>query len=109
MITAQQLYEKLRAHHPSLGRATVFRNLDALVDAGLAQRFEREGHVYAYASCSPHHHHHLVCDLCGRTTEIDEELVVPLLEKLAAQYGFTVEHQSLDFYGTCGNCAKLRS
>lgn len=102
--TAQELFDRLRVRHPYLGRATVFRNLDALVDAGLAQRFERAGHVYAYASCSPEHHHHLVCSVCDRATELDEDVVAPLMDDLQRRYGFTVEHTSLDFYGTCAEC-----
>jgi Fur family transcriptional regulator, ferric uptake regulator len=104
-VTAPELFEQLRSEHPSLGRATVFRNLDALVEAGLAQRFEREGHVYAYASCSPAHHHHLVCAHCDRAIEIEEDVIGPLVGDIAARYGFSVAHQSLDFYGICADCA----
>ena len=105
-VTAQELYEDLRPRHPSLGRATVFRSLDALVEIGLARRFERAGHVYAYASCSPEHHHHLLCSRCNRATEIDEVLVAPLLHTLDEHYGFIVEHESLDFYGVCADCRR---
>ena len=105
-VSAPDLYERLRADHPNLGRATVFRNLDALVEAGLAQRFEREGHVYAYASCSDAHHHHLVCSRCHRATEIAEDLVNPVISGLHERYGFAVEHASLDFYGTCAECLR---
>ncbi|MGI8848351.1 MAG: Fur family transcriptional regulator [Candidatus Dormibacteria bacterium] len=104
-VTAQELFESLRVDHPYLGRATVFRNVDALVDVGLAQRFERSGHVYAYASCSPEHHHHLVCSRCARAIEVEEIVVLPLVEKLHETYGFSVEHSALDFYGVCGDCA----
>jgi Fur family ferric uptake transcriptional regulator len=103
-VTAQELYERLRADHAYLGRATVFRNLDALVDVGLAQRFERAGHVYAYASCSQGHHHHLVCVRCHRATEVTETTVSPLISQLEAAHGFVVEHSALDFYGICQDC-----
>ncbi|MFN2568861.1 MAG: Fur family transcriptional regulator [Candidatus Dormibacteria bacterium] len=103
-ITAQELFAQVRAEHPYLGRATVFRNLDALVDVGLAQRFERSGHVYAYASCSDEHHHHLVCAHCHRATAIDEATVAPLIHDLEGAHGFRVEHSALDFHGTCSNC-----
>jgi len=103
-VTARELFERLRTEHPYLGRATVFRNLDALVDAGLAQRFERAGHVYAYASCSEAHHHHLVCTRCDRAIEIDESVVTPLARQIDERHGFTVEHSALDFYGICTAC-----
>src|SRR6202161_512878 len=80
-VSAQELYEALRTEHPLLGRATVFRTLDFLVENGLAQRFEAEGHVHVYTSCADNHHHHLVCRLCGATTEGDDPAVEPLLDR----------------------------
>ena len=107
-VTAQQLFDELHGAYPYLGRATVFRNLDALVEVGLARRFERPGHIYAYTSCSAQHHHHLLCSVCNRSTDIDEAMVAPLLNGLEDRYGFSVEHEALDFYGICASCAGQR-
>ena len=104
-VTAQELYEQLRGENPLIGRATVFRTLDSLVDAGLAQRFERPGHVYAYASCSAEHHHHLVCTGCDTTIEIDEASIAKLTRELETRHGFSVHHGTLDFYGLCAACS----
>jgi Fur family transcriptional regulator, ferric uptake regulator len=103
-VTAQELYERLRRRHPLLGRATVFRTLDLLVDAGLAQRFERAGHACAYVACEPTHHHHLVCRACGASTDIDDEEVTVLVEAVRARHGFVLDHDALDFHGVCGRC-----
>ena len=84
---------------------TVFRTLDFLVEAGLAQRFEAEGHVHVYTSCADNHHHHLVCRICGSTTEIDDTAVNQLIDAVRGGYGFALDHAALDFYGTCAACA----
>jgi Fur family transcriptional regulator, ferric uptake regulator len=104
-VSAQELYDSLRGEHPLLGRATVFRTLDFLVENGLAQRFEAEGHVHVYTSCAANHHHHLVCRLCGSTTEIDDTAVNQLIDAVRGGYGFALDHDALDFYGTCATCA----
>ena len=65
-VSAQDLYDRLRRVEPRIGRATVFRTLEALVAAGVARRLEQDGHVYGYVACRPEHHHHLACDNCGR-------------------------------------------
>jgi Fur family ferric uptake transcriptional regulator len=104
-VSAQELYDSLRGDHPLLGRATVFRTLDFLVENGLAQRFEAEGHVHVYTSCAANHHHHLVCRLCGSTTEIDDTAVNQLIDAVRGAYGFALDHAALDFYGTCSACA----
>ena len=103
-LTAEQLYRSLQRQVPGIGRATVFRTLETLVDAGVARRLELEGHVYAYVACLPKHHHHLACTRCGRVEEIDEAYVTPIARRLAADLGFEIDDARLDFYGRCAAC-----
>lgn len=103
-ITAQDLYDRLRRFEPKIGRATVFRTLEALVAAGVARRLEQDGHVYGYVACRPEHHHHLACDRCGRVEEIEEAYITPVAERVAADLGFTIDDARLDFYGLCATC-----
>ncbi|HEX7197199.1 MAG TPA: Fur family transcriptional regulator [Candidatus Limnocylindria bacterium] len=103
-VTAQELYERLRRSEPRIGRATVFRTLEALVTAGVARRLEQDGHVYGYVACRPEHHHHLACDRCGRVEEIGESYIRPVAERVASDLGFTIDDARLDFYGRCARC-----
>jgi Fur family ferric uptake transcriptional regulator len=103
-LTADQLYRTLRRREPGIGRATVFRTLETLVEAGVARRFELDGHVYAYVACLPAHHHHIACTVCGRVEEIDEAYVTPIAERLAEEMGFEIDDARLDFYGRCATC-----
>jgi Fur family ferric uptake transcriptional regulator len=103
-ITAQDLFDRLRRREPRLGRATVFRTLEALVSAGVARRLEQDGHVYGYVACRPEHHHHLACNRCGRVEEIEETYITPVAERVAADLGFTIDDARLDFYGLCAAC-----
>ncbi len=103
-LTADQLYADLRRQEPGIGRATVFRTLETLVEAGVARRLELAGHVYAYVACLPAHHHHVSCTRCGRVEEIDEAYVTPLARRLAADLGFEIDDARLDFYGRCATC-----
>lgn len=103
-LTADQLYRSLRRRVPGIGRATVFRTLETLVEAGVARRLELDGHVYAYVACLPAHHHHLACTRCGRVEEIDEAYVRPITQRLAADMGFEIDDARLDFYGRCATC-----
>lgn len=103
-LTAEQLYRSLRRREPAIGRATVFRTLETLVEAGVARRLELDGHVYAYVACLPAHHHHIACTRCGRVEEIDEAYVAPIAERLATEMGFEIDDARLDFYGRCATC-----
>jgi Fur family transcriptional regulator, ferric uptake regulator len=103
--SALELYERVRKKHAYIGRATVFRSLDMLVGAGLAQRLERPGHVSAYIWCEAGHHHHLICTTCRTVEDLDEDAVAPLARSIARDHGFRVDHATLDFYGECRTCA----
>ena len=103
-LTAEQLFRTLRRQVPGIGRATVFRTLETLVEAGVARRLELDGHVYAYVACLPAHHHHLACTRCGRVEEIDEAYITPIAERLAGDLGFEIDDARLDFYGRCAAC-----
>lgn len=105
-VTAQELWERMRPRHHALGRATVFRTLEALSEAGLARRLERDGHVYAYVACRPAHHHHLACRVCGTVEEVGEELVAEISQRARRDLGFEIEDSRLDFYGVCRRCAE---
>ncbi|MGI8999481.1 MAG: Fur family transcriptional regulator [Candidatus Limnocylindria bacterium] len=103
-LTAAQLYDQVRDRQPSLGRATVFRTVERLVEAGVARRLELEGHVYAYVACQPEHHHHLSCTSCGRVEEIPESWVKPIATRATERLGFEIDDARLDFYGRCSAC-----
>lgn len=103
-ISAQELYERLRPRHPRLGLATVYRALEAQVEAGMAGRLERPGHVSAYVACVPEHHHHLVCTSCQRVEDVDETILRPMLRAVRDRHDFQVDHARLDFYGLCSRC-----
>jgi Fur family ferric uptake transcriptional regulator len=103
-LTASELYEQVRHAKPALGRATVFRTLERLVDAGVARRLELDGHVYAYIACEPTHHHHLSCVSCGRVEEIPESWVRPIAARASRQLDFEIDDARLDFYGRCAEC-----
>ena len=107
-LSAQELYERIRATHPTIGRATVYRALEQQVEDGMASRFEREGHVSAYIACDAEHHHHLVCTNCQRVEDVAEDIVAPMLTAVSRRHEFQVDHAALDFYGLCASCRRRR-
>jgi len=104
-VTAGELWQRMRRGDRRIGRATVFRTLEALVAAGVARRLELDGHVYGYVACRPEHHHHLACDRCGQVVEIGEQYIRPVADRVAADLGFTIDDARIDFYGLCADCA----
>lgn len=102
-LTAQELWKELRGRS-RIGRATVFRTLDALVEAGVARRLEMDNHVYGYVACQPGHHHHLACTACGRVVDIPAAYVEPMAKQISSRLGFQIDDATLDLYGRCAAC-----
>lgn len=105
--SAEELWRRLRGSRGDIGRATVFRTLEALVGAGVARRLELENHGSAYVACAMEHHHHLACTRCGRVLEIGEGYLRGIAERVAADTGFVIDDARVDFYGRCAACATM--
>ena len=54
--------------------------------------------------CEPVHHHHVICSRCGRTTEIDDAGLRPVVRDVARQTGFRVDDHRLELFGLCPAC-----
>jgi Fur family transcriptional regulator, ferric uptake regulator len=104
-VTAQQLYDRLRAGGQRIGLATVYRTLAALVRAGAIELLSHSRDALCYRACQEGHHHHLVCSECHSVTElVDCELEEPLAQA-AAEHGFLATGHQLEVTGVCGACA----
>lgn len=102
----EQLWQDLQSPAGQVGRATVYRAVDALVAAGILDRVEHpDGHRhYRVCGALSGHHHHLTCTNCHRVREIDLCLPVGQFAVAAAQAGFTIEGHSLEIFGRCAEC-----
>ena len=104
-LGAREVCDAVAESDPDVGRATVFRTLHALVEAGIVQRVSLAGGQTGYLICKTDgHHHHLVCTHCGRTTDLPETAVAPFLGRVERSHGFVVDHTSFDVYGRCATC-----
>lgn len=64
-VDADEVLAHARASYPSLDPSTVYRTLDALVEAGLALRSDLGAGRLHYEMARDHRHHHAVCQRCG--------------------------------------------
>jgi Fur family ferric uptake transcriptional regulator len=109
---AEALWRQLRAAHPELGRATVFRTLRLLQDMGLVERVVAPDGERPYRlclGCLGGHHHHLHCVQCGQDTVVDGEALRGLEDALVraqAAYGFTPVAHAVELTGRCARCTR---
>ena len=103
-FSAQDLVVEARQGPRRVGRATVFRSLEIFEAVGLVERVHLPNGEHAYVACLPAHHHHLVCDRCGRSTEIGDLAIEPIAADIEERTGFLVDSHRLEFFGLCPDC-----
>jgi Fur family ferric uptake transcriptional regulator len=101
-FNARQLHEELQRW--GVGRATVFRTLDLLVELGVLNRLHTDERCSAYIVCADQHHHHLVCERCGAVQEISDARVERAVRAMAVETGFRAREHHLEIVGVCATC-----
>lgn len=105
-LTAQELFELLKSRSAKVGLATIYRNLQAMVERGELDVIRRADGEAMYRRCNrDEHHHHLVCKGCGRSIEIDNPELESWAAKIARRHGFTSVTHDLELFGLCEACA----
>lgn len=100
-LSPDEVLEGAQRHHPSLGKATVYRNIQSLVDEGWLQPVEIPGDSTRYELSGKEHHHHFQCNRCKKLYEL--EGCLPSF-KLKVPRGFRTTGHEFFLYGLCSQC-----
>lgn len=90
-----------------VSRATVYRTIAQLEEAGLIRKVARanDREVYEHDYGYPQHDH-FICDKCGTLIEFRNEAISAVLEQVAQEKGFRMTGHRLEAVGICAECAK---
>jgi Fur family transcriptional regulator, ferric uptake regulator len=104
-ISVEELYLKIKAVHPGIGNATVYRTLKLFVEAGLAREvLLHDGQTRYEHIVEGEHHDHLVCTSCNAVIEFENETIEKLQDEIAMRHGFYIKSHKLEIYGLCAQC-----
>jgi Fur family ferric uptake transcriptional regulator len=105
--TASEIYGAIKVRSFQIGLATVYRTLDAMVERGDVAAV-RTGNAVRY-DLTHHHHHHLICQVCGKVTDVDaSEVPAELITFFETETGFDLTDASIQLNGTCAACAAAK-
>src|SRR5688572_7641571 len=97
--TADDLVKKVRKVLPTVSHATVYRNVQELVRAGLIGTLERSGASVQFET-NPEHHHHFLCERCGEVWDVYlDEIAVTLDRRRTPLKGFTIDRREVQLHG----------
>jgi Fur family ferric uptake transcriptional regulator len=105
-LTAQEIFDALRADGRKVGIASIYRVLELLSEKGLLQRVDFGAGVARYEPVlgSGEHHHHLVCSSCGRVEAFEDDGLERALHKVERRTGYSVAGHEVVLRGVCRAC-----
>jgi len=109
-FTAEEVLAHLRRRHSPVSRATVYRGLATLAEAGvLREAIFGEGHSHYEVALAAPGHAHLICVACGAIQEFQSPAMERALTRVCAQEGFAEKERRVEIIGRCGRCAKRQA
>lgn len=89
---------------PSVGRATVYRTIRLLLDAGVICKLALMDGTPMYSLSRIEHHHHTVCVKCGIVGEFRATTIERLLRAVGDDIPGDIVGHRIEFYVTCDRC-----
>jgi Fur family ferric uptake transcriptional regulator len=109
-LSADDLVDLIRSEDHRISRATVYRTLQWMVDAGIARKVDfGEGRFRFEHSYRQPRHFHLICKTCSRSFEFLSSDIEGLIEEIAGARSFAATQSVVQIYGTCEECRTGRS
>ncbi|EOT27536.1 hypothetical protein C805_01644 [Eubacterium sp. 14-2] len=110
-LTAEEIYETVKAEFPEIGLATVYRTIQLLSELDLVESVQLGDGCVRYeigkiGEKEAHRHHHLICLECGKVISFWDDLLEELEERIRESASFQVINHEVKFYGYCESCLK---
>src|SRR5262245_23045356 len=109
-LSADELVAIIRREDARISRATIYRTLQWMVDAGIARRVDFGGGTFRYEHAYRHpRHFHLICKTCHQSFEFLSSDIEAIVEEIAATRQFEAAESVVQIYGTCADCRAGRA
>jgi Fur family ferric uptake transcriptional regulator len=105
-IGADDLVSLVRVEDSRISRATIYRTLQWMVEAGIARRVDFGDGKYRFEHAYGHpRHFHLICKTCHRSYEFLSSDIETSVEEVVRSRRFTPSQSVVQVFGTCEACA----
>ena len=105
VFEVDQLLMEMRRRGHRVSKATIYRTLNLLVQAGLARELDfGEGFKRYEHQAGETQHDYMICTSCGKVARFQRDAMDRLQAEIGAELGFTVKSRRLKIYGLCSDC-----
>lgn len=105
---AEQLIDEMKREGFTVSRATIYRTLNKLVDAGLLRRLDIGARTHFEHDYGYPQHDHLYCQSCKKMIEFQHPNMETLLREVCQPDGFQYQGHSFVVRGICAECNRAR-
>jgi Fur family ferric uptake transcriptional regulator len=105
-LTAQEIFDRLRASGRKVGIASIYRVLELLSSEGFVQRIDLGSGIARYEAIQTggDHHHHLICDSCGKVEAFEDNALEQAIDRVEETSGYAVAAHDVVLHGSCVEC-----
>jgi Fe2+ or Zn2+ uptake regulation protein len=108
-LSADEVWNRIKARLGSIGLPTVYRILDELAVAGVITRiFLSDRKQYYFLCANQGHHHHFVCETCRRVEDVSQCGLDGVSRDIARRSGGRVTSHIIQINGICGSCSQVQ-
>lgn len=102
-ISSEELHSTIVSDY-SINLATVYRNLNTLVDINVIEKIVRQDGVSYYSFMKNGHSHYMVCDICNVNLKLEScPINIDTIIK-TQNNGFKTTGHILEIHGICKKC-----
>jgi Fur family ferric uptake transcriptional regulator len=104
-ISADELVPLIRREDARISRATIYRTLQWMVEAGIARRVDFGDGRFRFEHSYRHpRHFHLICKSCNQSFEFLSSDIEAMIEEVAGAREFAPSQSVIQVFGTCERC-----
>lgn len=103
-LSLPEVWRYVKISWPKTAYSTVFRVVQGLEAAGQIKRVDwrERGSRYEWAAFP--HHHHIVCQICGKVSDLDDADLNYDEHYIHQKTGYITKHHSIELEGLCPKC-----
>ena len=103
-LSAQEICQKIyETYKNEISMTSIYTFLNFLEEHHLANSFEQNS-VKNYELNLKSSHDHLICEICGKVVDFEDEMIEQRQEQICIQSSFSAESHKMILYGICSDC-----
>lgn len=102
-VSAEEVYALIHREHPSIGKGTVYRNLNILAEEGEIRKIEIPNGPDRF-DFTTREHYHVRCVKCDRVFDVDMDVIPEIESRIHDTHGIQFLNYDILFKGVCRDC-----